>query len=283
MGAARAILRGMTIGLALVVALAAAPAALATTETAQSGNVSASLTFQGSANTGYSNVRLQISRAGALLYDQPVSSVFCPTECGPATVASSVHALDLESDGEPDIVLNLYSGGAHCCGIEQIFSLDPATDTYIKTERNFGDPGATIEDLGHDGRYQLVSADDSFAYAFTDYGDSGLPLQIWTFHGRRFTDVTRGYPAQITQDAAKWFQFFRQNLNNGLGLIAAWAADEDLLGHEAEVSSTLAAEARKGDLRSPGPQVRPGGEKFIAKPRKTRAVSLHANVCRPSI
>jgi hypothetical protein len=268
MGAERTVLRGVAIGFALVVALAAAPAALATTETAQSGNVSASLMFQGSANAGYNNVTLQIRRGGALLYDQPVASRFCPTRCGPAAATNSVHALDLESDGEPDVVLDLYSGGAHCCVIEQIFSFDSAANTYTKTERNFGDPGATIEDLGHDGHFELVSADDSFAYAFTNYARSGLPLQIWTFHGRRFTDVTRGYPAQITQDAAKWFRFFQQNLDDGLGFIAAWAADEDLIGHEAQVSSTLAAEARRGDLRSPSPEVQPGGAKFIAALQK---------------
>ena len=58
-------------------------------------------------------------------------------------------------------MLDLYTGGAHCCSVEQVFTFDPGTMTYAETERNFGDPGTRIEDLKHDGHFEFVTADDA--------------------------------------------------------------------------------------------------------------------------
>jgi hypothetical protein len=246
-----------------------APAAGATTQTAQSGQVSASFSFNGHF-PNYSHERLKISQGAAVLYDQPVIAAFCGTQCAPgSTVASqpAVHVVDLESTGQPDVVLDLFSGGAHCCSIEQIFSFDPGTMSYVKTERNFGDPGERIVDLRHNGRHEFLSADDSFAYEFTDYAASGLPIQVLTFANHRFTDVTRSYPGLIRSDAARWLRFFRSMKRyhwvDTVGLIAAWAADEELLGHQRLVNRYLAAQRRAGHLKSGDGQA--GGSRFIAK------------------
>jgi hypothetical protein len=246
-----------------------APPAGATTQTAQSGQVSASFSFRGHYPT-YSHERLRISQGAAVLYDQPVVAAFCGTQCAPgSTVATqpSVHVLDLEHTGQLDVVLDLFSAGAHCCSIEQIFSFDPAAMTYVKTERNFGDPGERIVDLGHTGRYEFLTADDNFAYEFTDYAASGMPIQILSFANRHFTDVTRSYPGLIRKDAARWLRFFRMmkryHYVDTVGLIAAWAADEDRLGHQRLVNRFLAAQRRAGHLKSGDGQA--GGQRFIAK------------------
>jgi hypothetical protein len=252
----------------LTVALVGAPAALATMQTAHSGDVSASFSFQGNFPS-YTGETLTISRAGQVLYDQPVASKQCVSTCAPVSQSagqSSVRVLDLEHNGQPDVVLELFSGGAHCCGIDQVFSLDPGTMTYVETERNFGDPGARIEDLGHDGRYEFLTADDSFAYEFTDFAGSGLPIEILTFSGRHYKNVTRNYPKLIAADAATWIKAFnsmaRQGYPDSVGVIAAWAADEDLLGHRKLVARYLAQQARAGHLNS---ALNPGGSSFVAK------------------
>ena len=47
-----------------------------------------------------------------------------------------------------------------------------------------------------------------------------------------------------------------------MGLIAAWAGDEDLLGHSSTVKSYLAKELKAGNLRSAlGANL--GGQKFV--------------------
>ena len=162
----------------------------------------------------------------------------------------------VQIEGEPDaagrardVLLGLYSGGAHCCFIDQVFSLDPGTMAYVKVEHNFLDAGARIKKL--DTHYEFLSADARISEAgFTDFADSGAPIQIWRLINRRFVNVTRQYPKLIKPDAAIWMKAFRRHLRNGVGFIAAWAADEDLLGKSKLVSSTLARLARQHRLRS---------------------------------
>ena len=252
-------------------ALFAAPAALAKTETAHAGNVAATFTFQGKV-PHFHGLHLTISQGGTTLYDQAVTSKFCATLCwpGPAVIrGSSIQALDLESNGAPDVVLNLYSGGAHCCTVVQIFSYDSGTQTYVKTERVFGDPLAKIVDLRHDGHFEFLTADDSFAYRFTDFAASGLPIEILTFANRHFTDVTRSYPKLIAKDAAIWLKAFKaqakQHYSDSVGVIAAWAADEYLLGHTKLVSRYLHQQAAAGHLNAP---FAAGGNRFVAKLQK---------------
>ena len=255
--------------------LSAVPAtALATTQTAQSGNVSATFTFSGS-YPNFTGMRLSIAQGGTAYYNEPVTTKLCGKYCAPASPSakgSSVHVLDLEHDGQPDVVLDLYTGGAHCCYVEQVFSFDPGTMTYTKTQRDFGDPGEQIVDLRHNGRYEFLTADDSFAYEFTDFAASGLPIQILTFSDRRFVNVTRQYPKLIARDAARWRSAFnsmgKQHYSDSVGVVAAWAADEELLGHAKLVNTFLANQLRAGHLNSALSPEEPSGAKFVAKLRK---------------
>ena len=254
---------------AVIIGLGVPTAALATTQTASSGSVVATFTFQGSPASGFSRLSLEVTRAGQVLYDRPVSSRNCPSGCWPGGGnADSVHVLDVDANGEPEVVLQLYSGGADCCYTDQVFSFDSAANSYVETQRNFFSAVAKLEDLGHDDKFEFVSADGRFAGVFTDNASSGLPVQIFDFAERKFTDVTRHYAALIKQDAARWWGLFQSNLANGVGYIAAWAADEDLLGRESHVSTTLDEQAKKGNLRNLDPQVLPSGRAFIDKLEK---------------
>ncbi|MGN6870330.1 MAG: hypothetical protein ACTHMY_18225 [Solirubrobacteraceae bacterium] len=251
--------------------LLAAPAALASTQTASSGNVTATFTFHGKV-PHFHGLHLTIARGGATVYDQPVVAKFCGKLCWPGPLIGgrpAVHVVDLEGTGDPDVVLDLYSGGAHCCTVEQVFSFNPASATYVKTEQVFGDPDAKIVDLGHNGHFEFLTADDSFAYEFTDFAASGLPIEILTFANGHFTDVTRNYPQLVAKDAALWLRAFKaqakQHYPDSVGVIAAWAADEDLLGHIKLVTRYLHQQAAAGHLNAP---FAAGGTKFVAKLQK---------------
>ncbi|HWE09898.1 MAG TPA: hypothetical protein VG325_11115 [Solirubrobacteraceae bacterium] len=197
-------------------------------------------------------MRLRIVRNGRTVYNERVQSRFCPGGCVTTNVSprrSPLLNADLQRRGELDVVLGLYTGGAHCCFVDQVFSYDSAKGTYVRTEHDFLDAGAKVTQL--DGRYVFQSADARLAEdALTDFADSGFPIQIWRYANRKFTDVTRSYPALVQPDAARWLHAFNRHISNGVGLIAAWAADEDLLGNSQLVSTTLASEARRHRLRS---------------------------------
>jgi len=259
------------VAIALCGAVAVAPVAATPTRrsvTAAAGGTSATLTYLDSGPSAtaapYSSLHLSISRDGTRVYDATVSSSFCGTSCWPDIFPGNRYLAVARADGgeAPDVILELYSGGAHCCTILQVYRFDPQSGSYAILQRDFGDPGASLERL--DGAYEFVSADDRFAYAFAAFAFSGLPLEIWSLHPSGFVDVTRHFPALIALDAARQYHAYLSNRAQGFGLgfIAAWAADEDLLGHHALVVRTLAAQNRHGGLR--GADGLPHGSAFIA-------------------
>jgi hypothetical protein len=243
---------------------------IARTYTASAGAVAATLSATeygaGTPTPTFARLTLTITRSGSAAYSAPVRSRYCEP-CALRTLAGASAPLlvsDLEGDGDADVIVELNSGGAHCCTIVQVLSYDPATMTYRSAERSFGDPGALLTDVAGNGSAEFESADDRFAYAFAPYAYSGLPLQILAFRAGSFTDVTRSYPVALAKDAARWLKAFRAQQRHGLGngLIAAWAADEELLGHRALVRATLAREARHGRLRD-REHYGPSGRAFV--------------------
>jgi hypothetical protein len=248
--------RGRLITLLAGVVLCAPAAALCAPAALASGAsgpiVSASVGVAGG-RAGSGSLMLSITRNGRVVYRRAVSASGCRGHCTDVAVPpgkSPLHVLELDGSREPQVVLGLFTGGANCCFVDQVFSFDPGTHTYVKSEHNFLNAGATVAKL--DGRWVLRSGDSRITEAgFTDTADSGTPIQIWRFASRTFTDVTGRYPKLIRADAAKWMRLFNHHLSNGVGLIAAWAADEDLLGQSALVTTTLNALAAQHKLRTP--------------------------------
>jgi hypothetical protein len=258
--------RLMTIPALVAVSLAAPLTAGA--HRARTAGVQVSAGVTGIGQPG--KARLTIRRNGQTFYNQPVRSPACGHLCVVTAVPpgrQQLKVLDLDSDGQLEVVLGVFSGGAHCCFVDQVFSFDPGTTTYVKTEHNFLDSDPVIERLG--GHYAFVGNDARIGEAgFTDFADSGAPIAIWRFEGRRFVAVTAQYPSRVKPDAAKWLRLFHHHLDNGVGLIAAWAADEDLLGNSKTVGSTLNALAAKGALRTPLGLPHNSAKAFVAQLQK---------------
>lgn len=211
-----------------------------------------------------SALTLSISKAGSVIYSSDVRSPSCEVECAAAYDGPDVYVVTLEPGRPPDVVLEVSTDGAHCCYISQVFS-GPGASGVTTLEHEFGGPRGRLEPLGPEGSDVFVAADDRFAYAFTDYADSGLPVQVWRLEGGVFQTVTRSYPSLIAADAAEQWRYFKARRNNDVGFFAAWAADEDLLGQSTLVSQRLSAELRRGRLRVSSVQARVGngaGKRF---------------------
>jgi hypothetical protein len=158
---------------------------------------------------------------------------------------------DLEPAHEPNVVLELSTGGAHCCAVVQILAYQATSGSYqVIVEHDFGDPGARLTTL--ESAPVLESGDGRFAYRFAPYAASAFPLQVWKLQEGTLVNATRSYPKQIAAQAKSLFGGFEAGRRHGegLGALAAWAADEDLLGHQRLVARTLAREAAHGRLRS---------------------------------
>ena len=248
---------------ALLTSLAAlavlAPAAGAVTETAASGAVSATLSYEHAEDSPeWSDLQLTVSRDGAPVLASGLASGDCQAPyCGPAgdlAVRGSLVVQDLDGDGEPEVVVDLFTGGAHCCFLSRFYRWDGAR--YVAAERNFADPGYRIDDLDGDGVKELVTSDARFGYAFTAFAFSVMPVRIYHLSAGRWTLVTKRFPDRIRADRDANWRLFRKagRQDEPRGAVAAWAADELMLGHRASATRTLDRLARQGRLHGSFPR-----------------------------
>jgi hypothetical protein len=221
----------------------------------------------GNAGPAYSHLRLAVARRSKQLLDTPVvSSEPGATRLEPASSGrgSSLFFRDLDGDGTPELVLELYTGGAHCCFVDQVFDFGGAHP--LKVELDLADAGAKVV-LAH-GKPLLRSADESFAYEFTAYAGSGAPILLLRYLGGRFEDVTRDHVQLVSEDAARWWhaaQAAIERKDDARGVLAAWAADEAILGQASLAKKALlsyAAAGKIGGERGPG---WPTGRAYVDK------------------
>jgi hypothetical protein len=239
---------------ALGIAAAAPAAASANTETATAGNVTAELSYTPT-KIGYTGVHVKIVRGGVTQVDQAAAlSPACP-ECGTGPAfggrGNSVLIVQLDSTPDPEVVFDLYTGGAHCCFYSQIFGFK--SGAYTNTVHDFGDPGYSFFDPEKDGRFEFRSGDPAFAYAFGSFASTRFPPQIWRYADGQMLNVTRSYPALIRADLRRLKRQFKKFKSLGIkSLLAAYAADECLLDDFARGLQLVHKAKRKGYLVQPG-------------------------------
>lgn len=261
--------------LAVATAPVATAAPAARTQAASAGAVTATLSYTAEQpddpNGPVDDAHLRVDRAGTTAFDQGIGTL-CE-ECVFATASAygpgAVTLRDLDGDGEPEVLVDAYSGGAHCCTTTGIYDYRPALGTYGHIQHAFGDQSYAVRDLDHDGHPEIVTADDSFAYAFTDYADSLYPPLVLRYvHAPpdvHLQDVTRRFPAVIRTAAAYAEHLLRgRNLEHRdlRGAVAAYVADEYLLGHGSVGRHEIAVQRRRGNLGDTSDGFWPGGRRF---------------------
>src|SRR5262249_41477305 len=110
----------------------------------------------------YNNFRLTMVRSGRVLFSHVVNCDSCqPGGYARGKPAPSVRLVHLDARAKsPQAIVDLYTGGAHCCFVTRFYELG-RSGAHVVT-RNWGDPGYVLKDLRHDGQTELVSADDRF-------------------------------------------------------------------------------------------------------------------------
>jgi hypothetical protein len=96
-----------------------------------------------------------------------------------------------DSAGDRYVLLESFTGGAHCCDHLQLAVPEPGRFRTVDLGRCDGEklrePPA---DLDGDGRVDFVVGDDSFLYRFGSYAESFAPAKILNVVGGRVTDVS---------------------------------------------------------------------------------------------
>jgi hypothetical protein len=247
------------VALALALVLpGVASAADGGTATASAGAVQATFTWA-AAQYGNKDPHLVVTRAGAPAFDAtPVPAGSPCSEEGCVYAASGKRAaplqvVDLDADGEPEVLVDAYTGGAHCCALTEILRFDGTA--YTTSEASWGNIGYELKDLDADGRPDFVTADDAFSYSFSSFAGSYHPPLVLDYDATAkgsFTDVTRRFPALVrknAKDALHTLARARHGHFETLGVVSAYVADLYLLGRGREVHPYLVRARKRGDLR----------------------------------
>jgi subtilisin-like proprotein convertase family protein len=235
------------------------------------GSVTAELSFRTDPDGAVRSPRALIVRAGRTRLDRPLARLGCGG-CPTWRPVGRPVVRDLDRDGEPEVLFDFYSGGAHCCTYSLIHRWDGRSRRYARTVRWWGNVGYRLADLDRDGRPELQSYDDRFSYRFTAYVASLRPLQVWHYEGGRLQDVTRRFPRLVARDAASLWRLYlrerRARVKEVRGILAAWLADQYLLGRSAAGWRRLEEAYRRGDVgRGRTMFGYPAGRRYLAELR----------------
>jgi hypothetical protein len=249
---------------ALLVALVLAAPWVPAQQTAHRGPIAVTLAYEQQAvdPSGdvkiYRRLRVRVERGGIAVFNREL----CAQVCGPAP-GGAISFRNVWGSRSPEVVVSLYTGGAHCC-FENEFVLLRAHGRATGIFHDWGDLGYRGQWLR--GRYWLVTGDDRFAYAYTSFAGSAFPMQVWTIDGAgRLVDVTRQRLDLVSANATRlWKTYVAHRVHDDIrGVIGPWCADEYLLGKRSACTAELAHALAHGYLRADG--LGPGGRAFIAK------------------
>ena len=104
---------------------------------------------------------------------------------------------------------------------------------------------------------------------------SPFPIQIWEFDAGRLRDVTQLFPGQVALDAKQlWGAYLEHRRKDDVrGVLAAWQADQYLLGRDDAGWRELERALKRGDLQGPNGSWPTGGATSSA-PRVPRQDGL---------
>lgn len=255
--------RGVLLAVLGCLTCGVAPAGAATrTESGSSGAVSGDFSYSYKRTSfgtyDYSALHVKITRAGVVVLDQDIGTEQCDGCAGwPASGAqrgvSSVTVRDLDGDDEPEVLIDLYSGGANCCWYSDSFRYDDVQGRYIeKVLRPGGSFPYTLKDLDRNGTPEFRSYDYRFAYKYGSNADTPRPLRIFDWSGGRLVDATIAYPRLAARDAAQYYKGYLRYRKakdvNVRGLLAAYLASSYNARNGAAAWKRVVAAYHRGDV-----------------------------------
>ncbi len=113
---------------------------------------------------------------------------------------SSVICADLTGDNIPELVMESFSGGAHCCFEYEIVELKINLPRIFAWRGESG-PITQYARLNHDAAYEIVGMDDRFTL-FDDLPFAAAPFLpiVFVYRDGAYRAATREFPALILQD-----------------------------------------------------------------------------------
>lgn len=258
-----------------VLLLAVASSALAesrtVTETARSNDMVAAFSYTEKGPLEYSKLHLKITRGDVVMFDDSLEDACRSCKGawpgGQGTKNSvSISLLSGDKVVPPEVVVDLYTGGAHCCIISLIYAYNATANTYRRVAaKNWESPSYTLKSE-RDSQPYFLTADGTFAYQFTSYADSVMPLETWALQSGKLVETTCDNLGLVREEAEGYEQSVNKELKShgagdSRGIFAALAADLYRLD-QVKRANALANKLLKRKKFS-GDRTWPHGKKYV--------------------
>ncbi len=108
---------------------------------------------------------------------------------------------DITGEGNPDVVIDSYTGGAHCCFITTVYDLGPTLTKVLETRES--NCSGRFEDLDGDGALEFITCDDLFAYQYCCYAGTPTVKVIFKYEaGKGYRPAGPRFAQQYAADIA---------------------------------------------------------------------------------
>ena len=114
-----------------------------------------------------------------------------------------VNLKDINGDGQLELIVQTYSGGAHCCFSTLVYQFEPElTQVLASLPSNCG---GQFEDLRGDGVPEFITCDDRWAYRYCPFAMSPLPLIVLEYQpGRGYVNASPDYPEKYAESLQRY-------------------------------------------------------------------------------
>jgi hypothetical protein len=113
-----------------------------------------------------------------------------------ATGLGKLSGRDIDGSGHPNLIIESYSGGAHCCFETLVYDLAETLVPIGLPASPGGNASGEFVDLDGDSVFEFRTCDDSFAYAYCSYaGSPCVPAVLVYDSGQgRYVPESYAYP-----------------------------------------------------------------------------------------
>ncbi len=120
-----------------------------------------------------------------------------------ASVIAPLTGADINGDGKPEVIIETYSGGAHCCFGAQVYSLGETPQLIL--DKPPSNAGGQFQDLDGDQIYEFVTYDDVFAYEYCPYVSSPFVKVIMAYDAEQgsYLPASPRFAEEYTEDIEK--------------------------------------------------------------------------------
>jgi hypothetical protein len=112
---------------------------------------------------------------------------------------------DITGDGQPDLVVTDWSGGAHCCYSTTVYSVEPDMAAHEIFAANTGSCMVNFEDLDEDRRLELITCEDGWESDYCTFADAPFAPVVFAYSQttRAYVTATPRYRNRYTQEIAE--------------------------------------------------------------------------------